>query len=193
MEITNIIKSGVLLTSLCSGYPAVVNAATVGIDIRPSVTTVGLGETFNADVYFTGDQFYAVSDIELMFDSSVIRFDDWSPGTGILSFSPTTSFPMSESAPFSGNLADTGGGLLLASVNFTAIDFGLSTLSVDPASFLMFTAAGEFDAGAEYNIADIVFTSAEVRVVPLPAAVWLFTTGLVGMFGFSRRKTFLKS
>jgi len=99
---------------------------------------------------------------------------------------------MSESAPFSGNLADTGGDLLLASVNFTALDSGVSTISIDPSSFLMFTAAGELDAGVEYDIADIIFSSAEVRVVPLPAAVWLFATGLIGMFGFSRRKTFLK-
>jgi hypothetical protein len=39
--------------------------------------------------------------------------------------------------------------------------------------------------GGDRDFNDIVL---EVRVVPIPAALWLFASGLLGLIGFARRK-----
>ena len=52
-------------------------------------------------------------------------------------------------------------------------------------SKLSFSNAGGDDAGA---ILDNVFVSPVVSPVPVPAAVWLFATALLGLAGFGRRR-----
>lgn len=50
----------------------------------------------------------------------------------------------------------------------------------------------QFDAGAEgaflYSVDDIT-----VSAVPVPAAVWLFSSGMIGLAGIARRKQFQKN
>lgn len=63
---------------------------------------------------------------------------------------------------------------------------GMATISPSQASDLL--------AGLWYiNIHSTAFPPGEIRgqvnVIPVPAAVWLFATALIGLIGFSRRKT----
>ena len=46
--------------------------------------------------------------------------------------------------------------------------------------------------GDEYVVVDNL-TFQEVSPVPIPAADWLFGTGILGLIGFSKRKTMLKT
>lgn len=51
-------------------------------------------------------------------------------------------------------------------------------------------AGPDADASFEFNRNDVsVIPWAQVTVVPVPAAVWLFGTGLVGLIGLTRRKS----
>jgi len=37
--------------------------------------------------------------------------------------------------------------------------------------------------------ADVAYVGAAINAVPVPAAVWLFGSGLLGLIGIARRKT----
>jgi hypothetical protein len=44
-----------------------------------------------------------------------------------------------------------------------------------------------FDA-PNYKYVDFDVTGIEVTLVPIPAAAWLFGSGLIGLFGWTRRR-----
>ena len=46
----------------------------------------------------------------------------------------------------------------------------------------------ELNMGGSGAIDNIVFTAAEMPSVPVPAAIWLFGSGLIGLVGFARGK-----
>ncbi len=46
----------------------------------------------------------------------------------------------------------------------------------------------ELNMGGSGAIDNITFTATEMPQVPVPAAVWLFGSGLIGLLGFARRK-----
>ena len=46
----------------------------------------------------------------------------------------------------------------------------------------------ELNMGGSGAIDNITFTAAEMPQVPVPAAIWLFGSGLIGLVGFARRK-----
>ena len=54
-----------------------------------------------------------------------------------------------------------------------------------------YLAAGQYQATAYLNIDDMLVDSGETQfsVVPVPAAVWLFGSGLVGLIGIARSKS----
>ena len=45
----------------------------------------------------------------------------------------------------------------------------------------------ELNMGGSGAISNITFTAAEMPSVPVPAAMWLFGSGLIGLVGFARR------
>jgi len=175
----------VFLASLTGINALTANAATVDLELRPAAQTVNLGDPVAVEVYFAGDQFYATSDISITFDSTILSFNSWSPGTSILAYSSSTAFPMSESAPFGSNLPDTGHGLLLATVNFTATALGTSPVDIGTADLLIFTASTETGFGEQFT-GKIGLKGGAVTVVPIPGALLLLGSGLVGLFGFRR-------
>lgn len=72
--------------------------------------------------------------------------------------------------------------------------FGLTSLTagtdVSGGLTVQFTAICGADAGCFSNLAiDNVTVTADVSAVPVPAAVWLFGSGLLGLIGVARRKT----
>ena len=77
-------------------------------------------------------------------------------------------------------------------VNFGAIS-GLTSPSIGSAA-ITDSQANDLLAGLWYiNIHSDLFPAGEIRgqvqVVPIPAAIWLFGSGLLGLIGMARRKT----
>jgi len=67
---------------------------------------------------------------------------------------------------------------------------GVSNLYVDDeglATIILGSNYGSLLWGDGVNISNMVIT-ADLVAVPLPAAVWLFSSGLVGLIGFAKRK-----
>ncbi len=176
----------ILAAALACVAPGIATSAMVGLEIRPASQTVKPGDSLSVDVFFVGDQYYAVSDISLTFDPAILNFVDWTPGPSILGYSPSSAFPMSESAPFTGNLPDPGSGLLLATVNFTALVMGTSRVEINPGDLMIFTAKTKSGAGEQY-LGDISRSDAVVNVVPVPGALLLLASGLAGLAGLRKQ------
>ncbi len=169
-------------------------ASTVGIELRPSTQTVQLGDSVAIEAYFMDydpvldKDYYAGSSFSLLFDSAVLAFSAWTPGPGLLTWTPTTGFPIEETAPFSGNLLPGASGLLLATAHFNAVGLGLSTVSVETNELFLSVGAGELAPGLIRDKALIGLTTAEVNVVPLPGAVWLLGCGLISLACLRRKR-----
>jgi len=127
-------------------------------------------------------------------------FDD-SPlmsGTGTIDFSSSSSNSMTINAGsqtlFASNDVDylTGGGPTISLVAFglTEVDYfatvGTNGATVDFSSFL--GATNSFDDIDNFSLFGDWRTTIEITAVPVPAAVWLFGSGLLGLAGFARKK-----
>jgi hypothetical protein len=128
----------------------------------------------------------------LMWDPSILRLDNVNlvfPGdklfgqagavdntAGTLLNADVTSFTGTNSASFD-----------IAVLTFTALSPGLSALDISVGLFgngsdrLWADASGFVDTMPD-------FKDGSVTVVPVPAAVWLFGSGLLGLIGVARRK-----
>ena len=83
----------------------------------------------------------------------------------------------------------TGAGLAADWANFGLVNLTTGA-DVSGGVTVEFTAICGADAGCFSNLAiDNVTVTADVSAVPVPAAVWLFGSGLLGLVGVARRKT----
>ena len=102
---------------------------------------------------------------------------------------------ISDSISFSGNLERTPGflGSDPASIWVGLLDSTQTLLASDGipdlAALLLSNWGGVVDTGADINSSvSIDFLIDSVHVVPIPAAAWLFISGLIGLFGYKRYK-----
>jgi hypothetical protein len=81
---------------------------------------------------------------------------------------------------FTGNSSRLGWGLAQANDESISSSFGTSS------EFSFIPRAADLNTVAKADSVDI--TAAPISAVPVPAAVWLFGTGLIGLVGFSKRR-----
>lgn len=76
-----------------------------------------------------------------------------------------------------------GGPTLVGSLSFTGVNLGYAVVHIGD---------NDFPTGSWFNTAGealvVNYDSASVNVIPIPAAVWLFGTGLLGLIGVVRRR-----
>jgi hypothetical protein len=77
-----------------------------------------------------------------------------------------------------------GGPILVGSLSFNGLGPGVSPLTMTDND----TPAGAWFATDGSGPLVVDYGSGQVSVVPLPAAVWLFGTGLLGLIGIARRR-----
>lgn len=162
------------------------------VSLTTATPTVETGQQFTINVFMdvtdaAGDQ---PGDIwgkpKITFDSSLVRYDGFSLANNV-------SYKLSE---------------LTVNDDDITIDFETASKSFGRIGVLTFTALADAGSVLNFGIEDsnlfitsffntspsnqpinnIIYRGAEVSVVPIPAAVWLFGSGLVGLFGWSRRR-----
>jgi hypothetical protein len=171
-------------TALLFGSGGVALADTV--DFNPNTSVVGVGDSFSVDI--VGDfTELAGGVIDLGFDSAALQVDsvdidpywDFLPDGG----GPAVGNVWSDiSFDVFGNVPATGT-FTIATINLTALAEGSSSLVI--------LGTSQFFNNTPPPGVEIFPTLIDgtVNVVPIPAAVWLFGSGLLGLIGFARRKT----
>ena len=184
-----IIKSLSFLTWLLFGHA---NAANISFDAASSTTS--LGETFSLSIIGTG--FLDSVDgggINLSFNKDVISvlsvsineevwdFGDFGISTGTIDNSLGTV-----NGIMVNTFADVGTTFTVVTIDFQAIGFGLSNLFLNEYNLNPWASGGSV-INPVYD-SSLVTVEAEAEVVPVPAAVWLFGSGLIGLIGIASRK-----
>ena len=156
-------------------------ADTVGFNPSPSI--VAPSETFNVDIVGIGFTELSGGVIDLGFDSTNVQinsvtidpFFDFLPdggGPAVGDIWSGIAFDVFANAPATGDFT-------IATINLTAIGSAASSLTILPTSAFFSTTA---------QLAPIL-TDGSISAVPVPAAVWLFGSGLLGLIGIARRKS----
>ena len=174
-KLWQLIGAAILLFSV-SG---VVLAATV--EFSPSPINVAPGETFNVDIIGINFTELASGTFDLGFDSAHLQINS-------VSINPYFDFLPDGGGPavgdvWSGIVFDVFvndaavGDFTIATINLTALGSGTSNLVILNSQFFSNTV-----------LLDPILTPGIVDTVPIPAAVWLFGSGLIGLIGVARRK-----
>jgi hypothetical protein len=138
-----------------------------GIDFPQSVDGVGVTVSWNPDILE-----YSGITLGTPWDTSFIN--DTNVANGVID------------TLFVGSTEGAGTDFLLAQITFTALSVGSSDITMGTSGDgCVAGACGVFSRG-ETLLSD--YTQARVNVVPIPAAAWLFGSGVLGLMGFLRRK-----
>lgn len=168
------------------------NAATVAL--TPSTLTVNTGDAFSLTVQ--GSDFadgVTSGGVQLNWDSTLLTItstaadlDASMASNGFLSLGVTSV--ISDQAITVGGRFDAGAGLGGTPFDFVTVNFIANTSA--PISLINST-FGDWQDGNGQSVPDVIFEGAQVNVnaVPVPAAVWLFGSGLLGLIGVARRRS----
>jgi len=192
------------------------SAALVSFD--PNNQTVALGNPVSVDLVVSdlGADILTGFDLEISFDDSILSFQSFTVGPGATGLDPfgldsglfSYGFELFPGTAAVGDLSlesdntllgiDDGfsplhpdgeqpNSFVLGTLNFDSLSLGTSALTISSALL-----AGELDAQGFATELQADVMSGSISVVPVPAAVWLFGTGLVGLIGFSKRRKVIR-
>jgi hypothetical protein len=164
------------------GSSGAVLADTVGFD--PDTSTVMVSDTFAVDIVGSDFTELAGGTIDLGFDSALLTIDsvvvvpyfDFLPEGGGPAVGDTWSgigFDTFANDPATGTFA-------IATITLTALAPGVSKLTILNSS--------EFFSATALLSPTLLEGTVNITAVPIPAALWLFGSGLAGMIGIARRK-----
>ena len=168
------------------------NAATVSL--TPSVTSVALNEAFTLTV--SGTDFFtdvSAGSVLITWDSNLLQLSSTLTDVGTsaalngfpVDFGTNTLVPGQLEATFSTFGTVAGPGFDFFSLDFIAIPPpGQSAVDIFAGFF------GDWQDGNGDSVLGVIYEGATVNVnaVPVPAAVWLFGSGLIGLVGIARRR-----
>ena len=185
------------------------NAAT--ISLTPATNFVSAGDSLTLEVHGTGFTDGATAgSVELTWDTAVLALTGAALGTDLLSDGtkapslpdPTATYEwdslggatvlpgsldvdgfFTDSDIFGDPFPATGANFFFLSVTFDVIAIpDPSVVSVNIGS------DGNWQNGLNQPITDVIYEGAEIAAIPLPAAAWLFGSGLLGLVGIARRR-----
>jgi len=164
-------------------------AQAASITLTPSVASVGTGGT--VDVTFTmdfTDQATLGGGFDLLYNAAVLSLDSWTYEAigDPLFLGPATPGPGSITAIAFGDFSGLAGPALVGTASFSAIGAGTANFAMSD----NVGPAGPFlDLGTFAPITVSYVTSGlEVTTVPVPAAAWLFGSGMISLIWMRRRK-----
>jgi hypothetical protein len=168
------LASGVLLLGAGSAHAALVNFEFIG-DVGFSTGYGGLsaGDTVTVTGIF--------DDSALIGGTGTILFGSGS-GNSLSIDAGSLTFTEAHDSTY----ALTGASLTLAAGDLSAFDYAaISGINGAPANFDSFF----LSFGADADLVGTWQTTVQMAPVPVPAAVWLFGSGLVGLLGVARART----
>ena len=177
-----------------------VKYACLGIALIMSTSAANaalMNYTITGDVWFGDDpevNFFGLNPTDTItatgvFEDDVLTTD----GSGTISFGAGSGNSMTLTVGFETYTASNDQSFLLdGSPHITLSNFALTDLD-------FFALAGTNGANGDFNSYFLAFddldvlygewrTTVEISAVPVPAAAWLFGSGLLALFGFVRRK-----
>jgi hypothetical protein len=179
----------VLLASLILFFTVPAMAAT--ISISPVEMEVAVGQKFDVIVEATLDswEYLTTLDFDIEFDPTSLSYD---PATGM---TPNSAWGANDfaSADYLGSgIANMNGSTFETDLDwqnngtFEIATFSFEAMAVGPA-VLDFGFADFFQDNYKIEGAELVLNGTTVNVVPVPGAVWLLGTALIGLVGFRRK------
>jgi hypothetical protein len=171
---------GAAIWLFCSSGVAL--SATVGF--APSPSLVSPGDTFSLDVVGIGfTDPLAGGTFDIGFDDTLVQINSVSVNVAVYEFLPDGGSPISPglwgTVGFDTFFTAPTGDITIATINLTALGAGTSELLILNSEF--------FDDTV--NQLSPTLAPGVISSVPVPAAVWLFGSGLFALFGLSRRRS----
>ena len=173
-----------------------VTAASIGWGSSPS--PIYVGDTFSVDI--TGSGFTSTVDgggVNFSYDNSIFNVTSvtigsvWDPlissqgatnnGAGTVDGLYVNTF-----GAVDGN-ADVTGNFVVATVEFLAVGLGTSALDLSEYGLNPWASGGVL-INPDFLNGQMTVVADPSGVVPVPAAAWLFGSGLLGLAGMARRK-----
>jgi hypothetical protein len=175
------------LTLLCGQA----SAATIGWETAPE--TINVSDTIFLDII--GSDFGSNVDgggVNFAYDSSVLSVTSVSINEAVWDFGATgisTGAIDNVAGTVDGIMVNTfanvSGSFTVATIEFLAIGVGTSDLILSELGLNPWASGG---SAINPTMASGSLTVIESSLVPVPAAVWLFGSGLLGLVGMARRK-----
>ena len=173
-----------------------VNAAT--ISVNPAVNNVVIGDTFTLTVSgdFSAEDPTLGGGVILGWDSTQVQLTD--SIANVRTAIEADLIANNWILPNPGNLTVTADFVSVDVLNFfgalpTFDIFSLDLVAVPPPSSgpitITASALSDLTSGWEGRPVDYIGATVTTSPVPVPAAVWLFGSGLIGLVGIARRKT----
>lgn len=187
-------KNKLLLTSTIALYfmvASVVQAASVSLN--PDALVQNPGDVFTLDLMmdFSGDATLG-GGIDIFYDADAISFLSFDFSTSTLNLDPAFSrLPDEQPGVLSGlafgHFDGVSGPGVVGTLSFEAMNFGEVDMIVSNTDDNF---VGSFVSAIDYEdmTSRIVFTGTHVTIVPLPAAAWLFSGGLILLLVFNKRR-----
>ncbi|MCA9471858.1 MAG: VPLPA-CTERM sorting domain-containing protein [Nitrospirales bacterium] len=177
--------------------PVTGQAATVDVGFDPTMTMVnGLNQTFTVDIVGNYNADAAESlvggALSLSFDQSIVNVNsvtlgvptDIGSSTGTIDNGAGTVDTMG----FGTFAGVPSGPFTFATIEFESVGFGTSPLGLTDPFDLIFAWANENFEAVPVNATAGSITVKDTAPVPLPAAGWLFLSGLGGLAALRRRE-----
>ncbi|MGE0388334.1 MAG: cohesin domain-containing protein [Gammaproteobacteria bacterium] len=165
------------------------NAATVSISLSPDFTAVSVGQAFQITILgqYDGPATLAGGAIDIDFDPAVLRADSVQVNPAVADFAASVGTIDN----LSGHIEAIGfasffgvsGQFHVATLGFTAIGSGASALEASDAGDPVYVWTNyDFLSGPSGGSVTPSFSGADVSVVPLPAAAFMFAPALAGLW-----------
>lgn len=161
-----------------------VNAASVSFGASPA--DVSVSDVFTIDILGEGFSFSNGGGVNLFYDASILNVQSVSIDDTFWNFSTSTGTIDNVSGQVNDILMSAFPGLTVAdftvaTIEFIAVGGGTSSLMLTESIINPWASSGSRDNPTLIN------SSVTVSAVPVPAAIWLFGSGLLGLIGVAKR------